>query len=139
MIYELVKPASLTDVWVQTEPKIKRALKHANGELTAEDIRRAVARDQIKLFIAHDKTTVHAVLCCELVTYPRYTSLNIIVAAGGAHTVADAQVDFIPWLRTWAKAQGVEKFEARCHPSMARLLQRYGFYHQYAVMMQDLE
>ena len=140
LILEQVTKDNLSHVWVQVRPLMNKVLIRANGELNSEDIRRAALEGKVQLFVAHDKETVHMAMATEYVTYPRFTSLRVIALGGKtAGALRGCVRDFWPKIIEWAQAQGVTKIEASCHPSMVRLLTRYGFYPKYTTVFLDVE
>lgn len=140
LISETITAASLPTVWVQCRPLIDSALAHAQGELNSEQIRRLVSKGQMHLVVAHDRTTVHAVMVAETVSYPGYTAFRVVVFAGCTPGILrTCLTKFWPGVLQWAVAHGCTKIESMCHPSMARLLARVGgFKQKYVVMNLDI-
>lgn len=133
---EQITPAAVPNVWFQVKPLIDKALERCNGEITSEDVRRAILSERMQLFVAHDKTIVHMALVTEIQQYPRYTALNVVAVSGSLRGALRGYMqDFFPKILEWSQALGVTFVECRCHPTMARLLRGLGFYHRYHVMM----
>lgn len=140
LLMEQITKDTISHVWVQTRPLINKAMAHSNGEANSEDLRRAVIAGECQLFVVHDKETVHFAFVTELVDYPRFMSMRIIALAGRTSGIlAVCMRDFWPKVIEWAQAQGVTKFEAACHPTMAKMLRRYGFYTKYHTVFLDAE
>lgn len=140
VILEQVRPENTAHVWVQVKPLLDRAIATSNGELTSEDLRRAVISGQAQLFVSHDRETVYMACATEFVTYPRYTTLRIIALGGiGSQNLLIRGGDFLARISAWALAQGATKVEACCHPGMVRLLRRFGFYQKYITVFRDVE
>ena len=139
LILEQVNKDTISHVWAQAKPLLGKALVYSNGELGSEDIRRGVLAGTVSLFVVHDKKTVHLAVATEFVTYPRLTTLRVIVLAGRtAGVLMRCMKEFWPKILDWAKALGAEKVEASCHPTMARLLRRYNFYPKYTTVFLDM-
>lgn len=95
------------------------------------------------LFVGYDgeSADVVAAMVTQFVTYSNFTSLRIVLIAGSSPNVLAMAEDagFMASIVEWSKARGATKWEASCHPAMARLLQqKLGFRQKYTTVFLDV-
>jgi len=140
MKYAMVKPEELERVWLEVKVLIEKAKVYAVGESNSEHIRRWVHKGEMALFIGWDETGICFAMVSKFVYYANYTALRVLVFAGNTAGIFDkAMEEYWPSIVFWAKSQGAERCEAYCHPSMTRLLKKYGFEPQCSVVGLNLD
>ncbi|MCT9125412.1 hypothetical protein [Cupriavidus gilardii] len=121
--------------WPIVGSYLDAALEHSEDELTADDIREMVRREQAFVLVVIDGGEILAAGAVEIVQYPRYKAANIIAVGGRQVFLRRSELD---WLQMVARDMGCKKLQTYCRPSMARLLGRLGMREAYRVMRCDL-
>jgi hypothetical protein len=127
--------------WLSAEPHVRKCVDKAmHGELTTEDVYEAVKAGQMYLIVlrndAGELPDVALALALELITYPRYTVMNVV--ALGGRDLRHFQTKFWKHVCSWAYMNGVRKMQASASPAMARILSKFGFKDVYTTMRMDL-
>lgn len=119
---EGVRAAAVPKVWREVRPFIERALAEGAGHFAPEDIRAALLRRDMQLWIVRrpDRSAAGA-LVTEIVAYPRLKVCRLVLAAA-----ADGgREDWLPWRRfveDWARVQGCQAMELYGRPGWARIV-----------------
>jgi hypothetical protein len=118
---EGVAAAAIRGVWPRVLPWIERALAEGLGHLESRDVRDALERRDMQLWIARREDAVVAALVTEIVVYPRRKVCRFVLMGG-----ADGQREvWLPWLsllEAWARAEGCDLVEIYGRPGWARLV-----------------
>ena len=139
---QLLSTKQLIDkYWGQCVPLLDQCIKRAmHGEMLVEDLYTRALKGEVFIIVAkNDDTetpTVKLVIVLELVTYPRFTAMNV-VALGGKDLKSLIQM-YWKDVCSWAKVCGVKKIECSVHPAMERILTSEGFERTYVQLRQDL-
>lgn len=131
-------PASfIENFWHFALPYIKRALDHAHGEVSAEDLKRKCMERDAQLWLCYsaDNRIVGAGTT-EIVVYPQMKVCRIITLAGSGFDewvhIADQMIEM------WAVEQGCSALEALTRKGFIPKLQDVGFKYKYAVLHKRL-
>ena len=139
---QLLSTKELIDkYWGPCVPLLDQCIKRAmHGEMLVEDLYTRALKGEVFIIVAkNDDTetpTVKLVIVLELVTYPRFTAMNV-VALGGKDLKNLIQM-YWKDVCSWAKVCGVKKIECSVHPAMERVLTSEGFERTYVQLRQDL-
>ena len=139
---QLLSTKQLIDkYWGPCVPLLDQCIKRAmHGEMLVEDLYTRALKGEVFIIVAkNDDTetpTVKLVIVLELVTYPRFTAMNV-VALGGKDLKNLIQM-YWKDVCSWAKVCGVKKIECSVHPAMERILTSEGFERTYVQLRQDL-
>ena len=139
---QLLSTKELIDkYWGQSAPLIDECIKRAmHGEMLVEDLYTRALKGEVFIIVAKNDETevpsVKLVIVLELVTYPRFTAMNV-VALGGKDLKNLIQM-YWKDVCSWAKVCGVKKIECSVHPAMERILLSEGFERHYVQLRQDL-
>ena len=122
---------SVFDRWDGVASLVRSGLDWSKGDLTALDILRMVGDGRMQLWI-FSKEEIEAVMVTELLEYPQRKVCSIVCFAGrGMRGVFEEAREYVV---NWALANGCEGIEARCRPSMVRMLARLGFNEKYTIV-----
>jgi hypothetical protein len=111
-----------------------------HGEMTTEDLYSRALKGEVFIIVAKcdepEVPDVKLVIITELVTYPRFTAMNVV--ALGGKDLRNLIKLFWKDVCGWARVCGVRKIECSVHPAMERILSSVGFERHYVQMRQDL-
>lgn len=124
-------------VWDEIQPWIVRGLAPARNELTAEDVKALIEHGHMMLFLAYREIELEMVCVTEVMTFPQYKVLHIVLISG--KNLSDA-AKFKPALEEYALALGCVAIRAWCKEPQWRLYRRLhlGFEKAYNVIELDL-
>lgn len=97
-------------MWPYAKPFIKRALDHATGEFTVDDLHQFAQRSQLQLWLVHDGTQVCGAATTELVRFPSRSRLRVLTVAGREFDLWALELD--RKLSEWALTYGCDGIEA---------------------------
>jgi len=126
-------PAFLVEkLWHFGLPYVKRALDHANGEMSHEDLRVMCINRDAQLWMCKKEDKIIGAGTTEIVNYPQMRVCRILTLAG---------TEFDNWMylanniiELWAIEQDCEAIEAFVRKGFVPKLQKIGFKHAYSVM-----
>jgi hypothetical protein len=118
---EGVPAATIERVWPRVLPWIERALAEGLGHLDSTDLRAALERRDMQLWIARREDAVVAALVTEIVAYPRRKVCRLVLM-GGEDGEREAWLPWLPLLEAWARAEGCDLVEIYGRPGWARLV-----------------
>lgn len=122
--------------WKHGEAFIKRALDHANGELTHEDIRTACERRDMQLWMIATKDAVVGALSTEIVQYPQKRMVRVVTVAGKGFEEWAGEMNKI--LDEWGRAQGCKGIEAYVRSGFVKKLAHYGYVKKYEMVSKEI-
>lgn len=124
--------------WHFAVPYVKRALDHAYGEVSPDDLKRKCMERDAQLWLVHnDQNKIVGAGTTEIIVYPQMKVCRIITLAGSG---------FDGWVHVahqiiemWAIQQGCGGLEALTRKGFIPKLQNIGFKYRYAVLHKKLE
>lgn len=139
--YCQIPPNQVEKVWEKCVPHLQAAISYSVGESSIEHFRRGIMAGRMDLFVGYDAGgDVHVAMVTQFVEYPLMTVLRVILIGGDEPMILEQCVnEYWPTLKAWSRSKGASKWEATCHPAMARLLHQSGFKSKYTVVFLDLE
>ncbi len=133
----LVDPSELEAYFARLAPLFERVVgKATQGEFDVEDLYCLARQGHITLGMIENEGQVQLAIAFEFMVYPRFMAVNILALAGQG--LAEAFNKFWHDFKAWCREAGAQKIQASCHPSMTRLLRRYGFLNVYQTMHYNL-
>ena len=103
---------------------VVRAVEQATDEWDVGDVDRHIMNGNLLAWVVVDaKHQPLVFIAGEFVHYPRFTSFNVLVAAGQMSRCKKE----IEQLFQFVRIGGAQRVEARCTASRARLFRRFGF------------
>lgn len=108
----------------ELEPFFHRLTNHTDGEITPQDLIDRAASGAMLIGVMRESGSAVFVIGCTVSTYPSKKVLHIALAAG-VNTQTFVR-SFFQAIHIAARAHDCSDIEARCRPSMARLVRRYG-------------
>ena len=130
----LLEAEDVDMVWDETYPFIKKALRHAEGELKPEDIKKHLDSGDLRLWVALKDKDVIASMVTEIIQYPRKRIVRVITLAGKDMNL---WYDFLPMVEGYAIRNGCSSLEAWTRRGMTRKLKDWN--HSYDVITKDLK
>jgi len=138
--YAKVDPSEVPQVWLEVSPLINKAMATTTPQSSAEHFRRAIVDGKMDLFVALSDGKVAAILISQFIRHSNFTAFRVCIMAGTEPLALEtAMVEYWPKLIAWSRTHGATKWEATCHPSMARLLRQHGFTHTSVICTMDIE
>lgn len=130
-------PAMLIEhMWGFAEPYVKRALDHANGELTANDLKQACLDRAVQLWLVSEGALVIGAATTEVVVYPHKKHCRIITIAGSNFPAWMPLVDAT--LVEWGVELGCDALEAHVRRGLVPKLAPLGYKHLHSVVVKNL-
>lgn len=130
----LVEAEDIDMVWDDVVPLIEKALRHAEGELIPEDIKKHLDSANLRLWVALEGRDVIASMVTEIIQYPRKKIVRVITLAGKDMSL---WYDFLPMLEGYAIRHGCSSLEAWTRKGMTRKLKDWK--HSYDIITKDLK
>lgn len=130
----LVEAEDIDMVWDDVVPLIEKALRHAEGELIPDDIKKHLDSANLRLWVALKDKDVIASMVTEIIQYPRKKIVRIITLAGKDMSL---WYDFLPMLEGYAIRHGCSSLEAWTRKGMTRKLKDWK--HSYDIITKDLK
>ena len=130
----LVEAEDIDMVWDDVVPLIEKALRHAEGELIPDDIKKHLDSANLRLWVALEGRDVIAAMVTEIIQYPRKKIVRVITLAGKDMSL---WYDFLPMLEGYAIRHGCSSLEAWTRKGMTRKLKDWK--HSYDIITKDLK
>ena len=130
----LVEAEDIDMVWDEASPLIEKALRHAEGELIPNDIKKHLDSGNLRLWVALEDRDVIAAMVTEIIQYPRKKIVRVITLAGKDMSL---WYDFLPMLEGYAIRHGCSSLEAWTRKGMTRKLKDWK--HSYDIITKDLK
>jgi len=130
----LVEAEDVDMVWDDVSPLIEKALRHAEGELIPDDIKKHLDSANLRLWVALKDKDVIAAMVTEIIQYPRKKIVRVITLAGKDMSL---WYDFLPVLEGYAIRHGCSSLEAWTRKGMTRKLKDWK--HSYDIITKDLK
>jgi hypothetical protein len=130
----LVGSEDIGMIWDEVVPLIEKALVHAEGELTPDDIRKHLDSGDLRLWVALKDKDVIASMVTEIIQYPRKKIVRVITVAGKDMSM---WYEFLPMLEGYAVRNGCSSLEAWTRKGMTRKLKDWK--HSYDIITKDLK
>ena len=130
----LVEAEDVDMVWDEVSPLIEKALRHAEGELIPNDIKKHLDASNLRLWVALENRDVIAAMVTEIIQYPRKKIVRVITLAWKDMNM---WYKFLPMLEGYAIRNGCSSLEAWSRKGMARKLKDWK--HSYDIITKDLK
>ena len=128
---------AIEQMWPFAEPYIKRALDHAAGEITPNDLKRGCLERDIQLWLVSNGGRVVGAATTEIVVYPHKKHCRVITIAGSQFEDWVHQMDDV--LANWASSIGCDAMEAHVRKGFVKLLSTLQYKHLHSVVIKKLE
>lgn len=122
MRIEILNPNYLHQFWPTVEPMLARAMEHAKGEITLEQLKVYLSDGTYQLILFIDGELVFGAVAYEWTNYPNDRCFYILAIGGKTSSECVSQ------MFGYAKSQGATTVRGSAHKSVARLWRmKYGF------------
>lgn len=108
--------------WERVAPWLEKALVHAGGTHSIEDVRAACERGDLFLV-----TRPRFALVVEMVAYPRFSALNVFLAGGEANESLSDVCAILPTLEEACRRQGGRMVTFTGRPGWGRAVADQGY------------
>lgn len=131
-------PHSLIErMWPFAEPYVKRALDHAAGEITPDDLKKGCLSRDIQLWMVSKDSRVVGAATTEIIVYPNKKHCRVITIAGSQFEDWVDQMDAA--LAQWAASIGCDALEAHVRKGFVKRLASLQYKHLHSVVIKKLE
>jgi len=119
-----LRPDQIPAAWGDIEPFVVRALAAGYGEMTAADVFAKLCGGWLTAFVVARDNKPELLMAAELVTYPQYCTVRVVLLAG-----KNAKSALVFWsaFEAWAVSLGAIAIESGGPIAQARLHRRLGF------------
>lgn len=119
--------------WAMIRQAFVKGLKDSHGEVSPESLFEAVeAGSMILLCIAGEEKRVRGFCVAEIILYPQFKALNIVLLVG--INSKSWAVELRDGLDSYAKLAGCHRVQAYASGAVGRMLRGYGFDQLYSFM-----
>jgi hypothetical protein len=112
-------------IWVEVAVLIAKAAAWGRGEYLAEDVLVLASEGKMQIWVFRVEGKVVLVGVTEILTYPRCKICNIYALAG--YQMVEMWGLFADYLKTWLKANGIQKIQTTCRTEIADKITCLGF------------
>lgn len=132
-----VPAAAIDHLWKHAEAFVKRALDHANGEFTHDDIREFCEDSLMQLWLVLDEDKrVIAAASTEIINYRQKRVLRVVTLGG--KKFEEWAVDLRDTLEDFAGRQGCHGLECYARKGFVNKLKNIGFADKYVMLYKDI-
>lgn len=122
MRIELLNPNYLHQLWPVVEPMLAKAMAHAKGEITLEQLKVYLSNGAYQLILFIDGELIIGAVAYEWTIYPNDRCFYILAIGGKTND------ECVNQMFSYAKSQGATTVRGSAHKSVARLWRmKYGF------------
>jgi hypothetical protein len=132
-----IPSAMVPQMWHYALPYIKRALDHASGEVSPEDLQRGCESRDMQLWLVASGNRVVGAVTTEIVVYPRRKHCRVITLAGSGFADWIELCDNV--LAQFAKAQGCDALEAHVRKGFVPKLADLAWRHKHSTVVKELQ
>lgn len=123
-------------MWPFAEPYVKRALDHAAGEITPDDLKNGCLNRDIQLWMVSKDNRVVGAATTEIIVYPNKKHCRVITIAGSQFEDWVDQMDAA--LADWAASIGCDALEAHVRKGFVKRLATLQYKHLHSVVIKSL-
>lgn len=127
----------LDKFWPHGEAYVKRALEHANGEMTHKDVRLFCEERSMQLWFIYGHGRIVGAATTELINYPQMRVARVVTLSGQDFDAWGSLLDDI--LGRWAGEQGCHGMEAYTRMGFKKKLEKLGYKNKYAAMFREIK
>lgn len=132
----LVSEGYVPDVWSDSLPFIRRALRYSHGEMDEVSVFSDCISSMKQLWLVREESRITAVAVTEIVDYSLVSSLRVVLLSG--RDMAKWQEPLLDRLVKFAKDEGVTRIESWGRPGFAKTLKPLGFEQAYVAMIKEI-
>lgn len=116
-----VSHAVVPTLWPNVAPVLQRACDRSDGRYAVDDVRAALLRRDMQLWIAvgGGTDTIEAICITEIVAYPQEKRCGVVFCAGRD---VPRWLHHLDAIEAWAQMQGCAALELQGRPGWERLL-----------------
>lgn len=122
--------------WDFVEKYIRAALEHANGEMTAADVKTRCEENDMQLWVINRSGVAVGACTTELVDYPRLRRVRVVTLGG--ENFDDWGELLTQMLSGWGAENGAHQIEAYVRKGFSRKLTGLGYAESYVTMCKDI-
>lgn len=135
MIIQQVHPNFICQVWPRIDSMLSRALAHAGGEYSLDQLQFMLVRGEQSLLVVEDGDSIVGAAAVSFQSYPA-ARIAFITAIGGKLI---STPELYEQLVEWCRSNGCTKIRGAARESIARLWkQKFGFEQRYIIVEQQL-
>lgn len=132
-----IPPRAVEELWRFAEPYIKRALDHAHGEMSPEDVMNFCKSGDFQLWMISKGKRIVGAGTTQIVIYPKKKVCRIVTLAGSEF---DEWMDIAHMnLELWADSMGCVDMEVFVRKGFVPKLGKIGYKHGYSVCHKSLK
>lgn len=120
------------DQWDLVKGFVAQVLPKMQGEMALSDFFDGFVGERFHLFVGRTDGEVTGCMVTELIAYPQYSVIRVLVAAGAGFAKFVAQ--YMGYIKNWANVNGASFIEALIIPEMMRYYRRFGSQKVYEVI-----
>jgi hypothetical protein len=117
--------------WPVIEPLIMAGVEQGHGEFDVENLRQFIRTGAMQVWTIHDGPTVWGVVITELVAFPGYQVLRVVLLAGNS---LEQWIHLDAVLESYALRRGCAFIEGWVRPGLAKVLDKHGYRKTYDVI-----
>lgn len=126
---------AVEEVWPTAGPMIELALRHSDGEFSAEDILEMLLERRAQFWAIGDEQEILAVFVTWVVVFPQFSILEVLCAGGKG--IGD-WASYISVFEAFAAEQGCRKLRWFGRDGLVKVMEKFGFHKRYTVMSKDV-
>ena len=130
-----VQSQEIIDLWDLIMPIMVAACVRSRGKFTAGDIMKAIALQDMQLWLATDGPEICALAVTELVNYPQRRVCRVLIVTGEDR---ERWIGYSETISAWAKASGCRGIEALARPGWRRTMEALGWQMTHIFLEKDL-
>lgn len=120
-----MQPFEVDTRWDEIEPGLSRALKYMERLMNADDVRRLLHENMLKMLQIYEDSEPIGYVTLEKINYPRGRMLRVVSLQGERLDIWFEEL--VRQIRRAAVMLGADGVEAAVRPGMAKMFKRLGY------------
>tara|TARA_R110000744_G_scaffold46911_5_gene103555 strand:- start:26067 stop:26486 length:420 start_codon:yes stop_codon:yes gene_type:complete len=137
MIVSYVPTDRVEELLPEVQPLIQMALDHNIGERIWSDVEPYLLNGVYQLFVCYDEQKIWGAVVTEIVNYPQFKTLLLLLLGGEDPASTDDQLEEV--LTKFAKHEGCSNMQISGRKGWLRRLAKYGYKESYITLIKELD